>query len=121
MFEEHVANPHYAVRFAVIPARSEERVYQVNASGIQTVSILHCGNRALPSASAETRRKRFRSPHPPPWAQPHVPTPESPGAETHPAQQTFCFQRFTWNLLPMAILLLPSPHLTLLLGSSLEN
>lgn len=74
MFDEHVANPHYAVRFTAIPARSEEWVYQENASGIQTVSILHCGNRALPSASAETQRKRFRSPPPPLWAQPHMPT-----------------------------------------------
>lgn len=102
-------------------SRSDEWVYQENASGIQTVSILHSRNRALPSKSAETQRKIFRSP-PTPWrGHSHMPIRESPGAETHPAQQTFCFHHFTWNLLPLAILLLPNPHLTLLLGSSLEN
>lgn len=41
-------------------------------------------------SSAETGRRRFRSPpRPDLWAWPHVPTQVSPGAETHPAQQTF--------------------------------
>lgn len=81
-------------RLCVILATSGGWVYQENASAIQTIPILHCRNWALPSAAAETRRKRFRSPPPPPWARPHVPTWESPGAETHPAQQTFCFSSF---------------------------
>lgn len=120
MFDEHVANPHYAVRFTVILARSEEWVYQENASAIQTVSILHGGNRALPSESAETQRKRFRS-APTPWHGHSLVCPHENYQEQQLIQpnKTFCFHHFAWNLLPLAILLLPNPHLTLFLGSSL--
>lgn len=110
MFDGHVANPHYAVHFTVIPAQMKSgfirrRPLASKPFPFCTAGIEHC--------------------------QVHQQKPRGKGSETltpHRGHSHMCPQEnhqehkliqpnrpfvyhFTWNLLPMAVLL-PSPHLT---------
>lgn len=123
--QEHLLRvPHHAVYFKYDPNQKQRRaVLSGNGSGIETHFHFTLQE---PSAAtfAHQQKPRGEGPKlPPPRARPHVSTQVSPGAETHPDQQTVFFSPIILHGIYYQWLLLFSPVPTYppLLGSALEN
>lgn len=112
--ERRLRVPHHAVCFKHDPNQKQRRVVlSGNGSGIETHFTSRCRNRALPRLliSRNPEEKVPSSPTTGTATRVHT---GIAGSRNSP-RPTDCFlfpHRFTWNLLPMAIPLLPSPHLS---------